>query len=593
MKTKKLTKKGIEAGINRRTLTWIFSAAVALGLLATPMRGQLPGIFIYTTNQTTPTSFTASLAVFTDTSSLGTNQESFAWYFNTNLIPGATNYILNIFDAQASNAGSYSVVVSDTFGAVTSSPPMTLTVTNISFELPSVQFSTLASFNQFVDGAFPQAGLIQASDGYLYGTTLAGGTNAGATDGTVFKMSTDGVLAWSVAFNDADGQAPAAGLVQAGDGNLYGTTGYGGTKGFGTVFQITTNGVLTSIYSFDPGQSDGGFPEAPLCVGLDGYLYGTTTTNGSDSLGGTIFKMSTNGGSLVWSYSFAEADGNVPLAGVVQGLDGSLYGTASEGGAFGAGSVFSITTNGVFTNLYSFTDVADGGYPYGGLAQGPDSQLYGTTTDGGDTNLNDGTIFKITTNGTFTVVLAFEGTNGALPEASMIVAGDGNLYGTTKGGGIGAQFGADNLYPPTYGTIFQLTTNGGLVTLISFDGNYDGAAPHSSLWQGVDGGLYGTTSQGGTNDLDVSLPSLGDGTVFRLGVVRPTIISEYVVGNTFYFTWIALPGVPYQTQYNDNPGQSPWIDFGGTVVGTNGFATQSDTIGATNTARFYRVSLQF
>ena len=234
-------------------------------------------------------------------------------------------------------------------------------------------------------------------------------------------------------------------------------------------------------------------------------------------------------------------------------MDGSLYGTASEGGAFGAGSVFSITTNGVFTNLYSFTDVADGGYPYGGLAQGPDSQLYGTTTDGGDTNLNDGTIFKITTNGTFTVVLAFEGTNGALPEASMIVAGDGNLYGTTKGGGIGAQFGADNLYPPTYGTIFQLTTNGGLVTLISFDGNYDGAAPHSSLWQGVDGGL----------------------------------------GNTFYFTWIALPGVPYQTQYNDNPGQSPWIDFGGTVVGTNGFATQSDTIGATNTARFYRVSLQF
>jgi uncharacterized repeat protein (TIGR03803 family) len=588
MKTTKL----IEAGMCRITWPWLFSAIVALGLLATPMRAQVPAIYTYTTNQTAPTTFTASLAVFTD-GSLGTNVQSFAWYFNTHLIPGATNYLLNIFDVQASNAGSYEVVVSDAHGAVTSSPPMTLTVTNLSFPAPSVQFNTLASFNEFVDGGFPQAGLIQASDGYLYGTTLAGGTNAGGTNGTVFKMSTNGILAWSVAFNIANGQAPAAGLVQASDGNLYGTTGYGGTKGFGTVFRITTNGELTSIYSFDPGQSEGGLPQASLCVGVDGYLYGTTTTNDSGSFGGTIFKISTNGGPLIWSYSLAETDGSVPLAGLVQGLDGGLYGTASEDGAGYAGSVFRISTNEVFTNLYSFTGYADGGYPEGGLVQAPDSQLYGTTTFGGDTNLNYGTIFKITTNGAFTEVLAFEGTNGDSPEASMMVARDGNLYGTAKGGGIGDLFSLDNLYPPAYGTIFQLTTNGMLTTLFSFDGNYGGAAPHSSLWQGLDGGLYGTTSEGGTNGLAESLPSLGDGTVFRLGVVRPTITAAYVISNVFYFTWNALPGVPYLTQYSDSLVQPQWVFFGGTVVSTNGVGSQSDPIGGTNITRLYRVALPF
>jgi uncharacterized repeat protein (TIGR03803 family) len=590
MKTKKQNQ--IEAGMDRKTITWLFSAAAALSLMAAPLRAQVPAIFSYTTNQTAPTSFTASLAVFTDTA-LGTNVQSFAWYFNSHLIPGATNYLLNIFDAQASNAGSYEVVISDTHGSVTSVPPMTLTVTNLPYKLPSLQFTTLASFNEFVDGAFPQAGVIQASDGYLYGTTLGGGTNASGTSGTVFKMSTNGVFAWTVPFNNADGQAPSAGLVQAGDGNLYGTTGYGGTKGFGTVFRITTNGTLTSLYSFDPGQSDGGEPQGPLCVGRDGFLYGTTSTNGSGGLGGTIFKISTNGGPLVWSYSLAVADGTVPLGGLVQGLDGSLYGTASEDGTNYAGSVFSITTNGLFTNLYSFTGYADGGYPYAGLVQGPDSQLYGTTSWGGDTNLNEGTIFKITTNGMLTVLLAFEGTNGGLSEASLMLAGDGNFYGTAKGGGIGFEYSQNNLYPPAYGTIFQLTTNGALTTLISLNGNYDGAAPHSTLWQGLDGGLYGTTAEGGTNDLTVSLPSLGDGTVFRLGVVRPTIISVVIIGDTIFFTWNALDGVPYQAQYSDTLTEGKWINFGGTVFGTNGIAGQSDIIGPTNKARFYRVSLQF
>jgi uncharacterized repeat protein (TIGR03803 family) len=586
-------KKPNGAGLYRRTCRWLFSVATAAGLMAVSARAQVPEIYLYTTNQIVPASFTASLGVFTDNSSLGTNVQSFAWYFNNQPILGATNYLFNIFDAEATNAGSYTVVISDADGSVTSSPPMTLTVTNIPYQLPSFQFRTLASFNEFVDGAFPQAGVIQARDGYLYGTTLAGGVSAGETNGTVFKMSTNGELAWSVAFNIANGQAPAAGLVQAGDGNLYGTTSYGGASGFGTVFRITTDGSLTDIYSFDPAQSEGGLPQAPLCAASDGFLYGTTSTNGSGSFGGTIFKISTNGGPLVWSYALTSSNGIYPLGGVVQGADGSLYGTTSEDGANEAGSVFSITTNGVFTNLYSFTGFADGGYPEAGLVQGRDYQLYGTTSWGGDTNLNYGTIFKITTNGILTTLLALEGTNGGSPEAAMMVASDGNLYGTAKSGGIGDLFSSENLYPPAYGTIFQLTTNGALTTLFSFNGNYGGAAPHSSLWQGHDGSLYGTTSQGGSNGLAESLPALGDGTVFRLSVPQPTITSAYVIGNTFFFTWNAVPYEPYQAQYTESLAQPQWIDLGGTIISTNGMGIQSDVIGATNSWRYYRLAVPF
>jgi len=331
-------------------------------------------------------------------------------------------------------------------------------------------------------------------------------------------------------------------------------------------------------------------------------LYGTTTTGGSNS-GGAIFKMSTNGGAPVWSYSLTSNNGYVPLAGLVQGADGSLYGTTSKGGASNAGTVFRISTNEVFTNLYSFTNGADGASPSAGLAQGTDGHLYGTTFEGGDLNLGQGagygTVFRIATNGGFSLLAAFDGTNGGNPTAGLVQAGDGNFYGTTTGAGVeyplgfgaNAQLGVG--YPYGFGTIFQLTTNGTLTTLFSFDGNYDGKAPHATLWQGQDGGLYGTTSQGGSNDLSLAGLLFGDGVVFRLGVVPPTISSPVVNGRTFSFTWNAMPGAPYQAQYKDNLNQPQWMSLGGPVTGTNGVAGQTDSIGATNKARFYRVLLQF
>jgi uncharacterized repeat protein (TIGR03803 family) len=585
-------------GVQQVFLRWFFSAVAALGLMTAPLRAQ-PTIYAGPESQTVVTSFTAPFGVTT----IGAT--GFQWYFDNAMIEGATNPTFYVIHAQASNAGTYYVQVTNSSGSSNSSPVI-LTVTNLPFEAPGMLFTTLASLDRSVSGASPQVGVIQGSDGYLYGTAAAGGTNnaATSTNGTVFKMSTNGDLIWAVGFNYADGYFPVGGLAQAGDGNLYGTTAFGGTDGYGTVFRISTNGVISNLYSFDVGRStNGGYPEASLCVGTDGYLYGTSSTNSAGDSDGTIFKMSTNGGTPIWSFQLTGSTGDVPLAGLVQGADGGLYGTTSTGGASDAGTIFRITTNEVFSLLYSFTNGDDGADPVAGLVQGDDGQLYGTTSQGG--KFDFGTIFKITTNSTptFTLLATFDGTNGDNAEAGLVQAGDGNFYGTTTSSGLeyALAFNADGtailepffLNPVGYGTIFQLTTNGTLRTLLSFDGNDNGYAPHSTLCRGRDGGLYGTTSQGGTNNLADSGTAFGDGTVFRFGVVPPSLQSAAVTSGTFSFSWNAMPGVPYQAQYKDALDQTNWINFGGLVFGTtNGIASQSDIV-STNKTQFYRVLFQF
>jgi uncharacterized repeat protein (TIGR03803 family) len=588
------TTNDIEVGATRTSLPWLLSAALALGLAASPARAQ---ILIQPQSQTVPASFTAFFAVGTTT-----NVTGYQWYFDGSNIAGATAPILNVINARQTNAGTYYVQVSGSFGSALSSN-VTLTVTNLPFLAPSMQFTTLASLGRFIDGAAPQAGVIQGRDGCLYGATSVGGTNnaPSSTNGAVFKMSTNGALIWAFAFDYTNGSDPVGGVVQAADGNLYGATASGGS-GFGTVFRMTTNGVISNLYSFPASSTNGAEPQAAPCVGADGFLYGTTTVGGTGS-NGTVFKMSTNGGTPVWSFSLASNNGYVPLAGLVQGVDGGLYGTTSQGGSNGVGTIFRISTNEVFSNLYSFTGGSDGSTPEAGLVQGSDGLLYGTTSAGGNTNLDQGagygTVFKITTNGAFTLLATFDGTNGGAPTAGLVQAGDGNFYGTTTGAGVEFPlgfYGSFQLgvgYPYGFGTIFQLTTNATLTTLFSFDGNYDGNAPHSTLWQGLDGGLYGTTSQGGTNGLSIAGLNFGDGVVFRLGVVRPTIASAAVRSQTFSFTWNAMPGAPYQAQYKNALNQPQWLNLGGPVTGTNGLAGQSDSIAATNKARFYRVSLPF
>jgi uncharacterized repeat protein (TIGR03803 family) len=370
-----------------------------------------------------------------------------------------------------------------------------------------VVFTTLHSFGVFTNGEYPEAGLVQGSDGNFYGTTDYGGTNG---SGTVFKISTNGALTILHSFTGGiDGANPQAGLVQGSDGYFYGTTEYGGTNNLGTVFKISTNGALTSLHSFTGGD-DGGGPNG-LMLGSDGNFYGTTGSGGGPSEAGTVFRISTNG-DLTNLYSFTGSnDGASPAAGLVQGSDGSLYGTTQNGGTTNYnglrdGTVFKITTNGALTTLYTFTG-NDGASPQAALVQGSDGYFYGTTPQGGSNNL--GTLFKISANGKLTSLYSFTGGNdGWNPDGALVQGSDGYLYGTTAGVGYLA-------FESGHGTVFKFTTNGALTTLYSFTGLSDGAYPVAGLVQGSDGNLYGTTTQGGgSHGIDSLVPGFGN--VFQI-----------------------------------------------------------------------------
>src|ERR1039457_2533217 len=285
--------------------------------------------------------------------------------------------------------------------------------------LPAQTLTTLYSFcsqSGCPDGYYPYAGLVQATNGGLYGTTYGGGTNSA---GTIFKITPGGTLTALYSFcpqtNCTDGFGPQAGLVQAANGDLYGTSG-DGTNNFGTVFKITPGGTLTTLYSFCsqgvyPDCTDGDLPIAGLVQAANGDLYGTTLFGGTNGNYGTVFKI-TPGGTLTTLYSFCSqtncADGRSPVAGLVQAANGDFYGTTWIGGTNGQGTVFKITPSATLTTLYSFCSLSgcpDGSGPVAGLVQAANGDLYGTTSTGGVNN--GGTVFKITPSGTLTTLYSF------------------------------------------------------------------------------------------------------------------------------------------------------------------------------------------
>jgi uncharacterized repeat protein (TIGR03803 family) len=319
---------------------------------------------------------------------------------------------------------------------------------------PSGTLTTLYSFcslSACSDGANPMGGLVQGTDGNFYGTTELG---------TVFKITPGGTLTTLHTFNGTDGADPLAALIQGKDGNFYGTTPRGGANkctprsGYhlscGTVFKITPSGTLTTLASFD--QATGFTPSSPLIQATDGNFYGTTPQGGANYPGfGTIFKI-TPSGTLTVLHSFDGTDGEKSFAALVQGTDGNFYGTTSFGGgnANFSGTVFKITPSGTLTTLHSF-DGADGSGAEAGLIQATDGNFYGTTSGFGSNNL--GTVFKITPSGTLTVLHSFDGTDGQLSYASLVQGSNGDLYGTTE-------FGANSACSEGCGTIFSV--NAGL-----------------------------------------------------------------------------------------------------------------------------------
>jgi uncharacterized repeat protein (TIGR03803 family) len=293
-----------------------------------------------------------------------------------------------------------------------------------------------------------------------------------------------------LSFDGSNGAFPQGSLVEGTHGKLYGTTPYGGAYGGGTVFEITSNGKVKTLHSFD--GTDGGAPYAGLIRSRTGNLYGVTSGSGLRAASGTVFEI-TPAGKLTTLYIFCSQpnciDGATPYAGLVEGTNGNFYGMTYRGGTHNGGTIFEVTPEGKLTTLHSFCsemNCTDGEAPLlASVVQGRNGNFYGTTPMGGAYGL--GTVFEITPNGKLTTLHSFDGIDGEIPYAGLMQGSDGHFYGTTLEGGAYHS-----------GTIFEITRKGKLTTLHSFDG-IDGGLPYAGLVEGSNGKFYGTTFSGGAS----------------------------------------------------------------------------------------------
>jgi uncharacterized repeat protein (TIGR03803 family) len=401
-------------------------------------------------------------------------------------------------------------------------------------------FRPIYSFNP-ADGGVLNGKLIQGTDGALYGTAYAGGPFNG---GTIFKVTLGGALTVLHAF--PFGQGSHAGLIQASDGNFYGTTSGGGSGPYGTVFKMTPAGVVTTLHTFAGAPSDGANPYSALIQGLDGNLYGTTTAGGAFN-DGTIYKI-TPGGSITILHSFGgyPNDGEDPTGGLLQLADGSFWATTTSGGAFALGTAFTMTSGGAVTVVHSFGEAPTFDFGPTGALVFASGNFYGTTPAGGGTNGSaNGTIFRMSLDGTVTTLHTFAGATDGQPSGTLYLASDGNFYGTTLTGGANG-----------YGTVFRFALDGTLTTLDSFSFATTGYWSDGGLIQASDGNLYGASQSGG--------PS-GNGVVFCLSPNAAAMTSPPPASNlgasTVTFTWVASSGA---TAY--------WLDIGTAIGGSDLFS---------------------
>ncbi|MBI3849668.1 MAG: hypothetical protein HY298_05175 [Verrucomicrobia bacterium] len=426
---------------------------------------------------------------------------------------------------------------------------------------------------------YPFCRLVQGNDGNFYGTSRFGGSNG---LGCVFKIKAAGVVTPLVSFNGTNGNNPFGGLMLATDGMLYGTTQQGGTNsgmfgGNGTVFRITTNGVLTTLFSFN--GTNGSGPNGPLAQGSDESLYGTTP-EGTNGLG-TIFRISL-GGSLIWSLSFNGTNGSNPLFGLAQGTDGDFYGTTGYGGSnfagayTGNGTVFKVTTNGLLTTLVWFNG-ANGSRPYAGLALGSDGNFYGTTPTGG--TFSNGTVFKMTPDGTLNTLASFDGTNGKRPFSGVAQGADGKFYGVTSHGTLNTNSAFGEV-----GTIYSVTTNGVLIVVARFDGT-NAQNPFAELTLAHDGNLYAVTGDVARN------PSLDGnvGLFFRLAQV-PQITSLTQSNGNIGLSWSSFTNGTYRVEHTSSLSAANWTPLLPDFTATNNTSSYIDSpVG--DAERYYRVRL--
>ena len=501
---------------------------------------------------------------------------------------------------------------------------------------PGGVFSTLLDFGFAYPskGRNPSSELILGADGALYGTAANGGIEG---NGTVFRLPPGGNLSVLSDFA-ADGteltgrnvpQAP----VQAADGNFYGTTSDGGAGGYGTIYRLTPGGTHSVLLSFTgtSGPNKGDDPRSALIIGRDGNFYGTTFSGGANN-GGTVYRVTLAGMlTTLFEFSYGSPSGYLPIGGLIEASDGSLFGTTALGGANNCGTVYRITPAGVLSTLLAFTGNTGenkGNNSWGSLAAGDDADFYGTTREGGASGL--GTVFRVTAAGALTTLVEFGGANaGAYPVATLTRGRDGNYYGTTSRGGANG-----------FGTAFRMTPAGALTTLVSFTSQglpNRGSDPESALFLAPDGNFYGTTSQGGAGEWGTVFRMTPEGALstlaeFSFSNASPNQpIASFVLGpdGSFYggtrvggprgggtihrlrfdptpalqsitsdaggprLRWRgAKPGTTYRVEAKDAL-SAPWQRLPGVVAADGaGLIDFQDSAGALVTSRFYRLVYQ-
>jgi len=414
-----------------------------------------------------------------------------------------------------------------------------LVASGAAFAQATPEVSTVFAFN----GSVPNGGIVQGPDGALYGTS---GTNTFVSGGLVYRSTVTGSSVKTIhQMTVDDGYLPKAGLLQGSDGLLYGTTRLGVRtvpNSSGTIYRVGYDGGdYTTLHSFavytefnvngNPINADGVYPEAPLIEGSDGRLYGTARAGGANGTG-VIFSISPDGSGFSVLHEFGEVTsddtdnlpknvgGSNPIGSLLQ-AGGFLYGAAAGGGTAGRGTIYRIRLDGTgFEVVHEFTAIAtespfgneDGATPLVGLTDGGNGLLYGVATAGGQNGV--GTLFSIDPNSLlFTVLHDFETKNGANPSGELIVASDSRLYGTTAAGGTDSSGTTTS-----FGTIYSIARDGtGFEKLYSFDGS-QGSAPNGPLLQLDATTFVGVTFLGGR---------CGQGTLFHY-----SSIGEKVDGNT-------------------------------------------------------------
>jgi serine protease len=501
----------------------------------------------------------------------GQQPMSYQWLFNgTNLTDGtnmfgSTNANLVLLNLTAAQAGSYTVTVTNSFGMITATN--ILSIMSPPWLTPGVNVRNAYSFTAAYDGEGAM-GLTPDGNGDFYGTEQFGGTNGW---GGIFEFApatTNFTVLWS--FTDgSDGAQPETAPTLGSDGNIYGTSSGDNDTNYGAAFYLDPFGDFTVVHTFT-GAPDGANPSGTLAEASPGLFYGTTFAGGTGNQG-TIYQATSDGNYLI-IHDFNDIDGAGPNGGLVLAGDGNYYGTTAWGGTNGGnGTIYRLNADQTLSSMFSFAGT-NGLNPSDNLVVGLDGKLYGRTESGGANG--DGTIFSITTNGVFQSLFSFGGTNGIRPHAALFAGKDGNFYGATASGGTNGQDGV----------IYEITPAGNFQIVAYFNGD-NGLGAFGPLVRNTDDTLYGTTFNGG---------AFGSGNIYQLSFASTPaadIVNIARSGGKVSLTADGLAGRAYQALSTTNLNRPVWVPVGNAVTASNTIFTATDNLPSSD-QKFYKLELE-